>query len=157
MLFIKIYEIAQPFSDPYSGFSKNVAQWQILLIFFVVLLIKEDVLGTDNSALLSIILILILFVNLVLDLICITLLFTNPRYLLILGILGIHIDKTDNADSNETDDQAASRNRCISSASEGGKGNTRSTELKTKSSSITSTMLETDSPLFAASSALSAN
>ena len=149
MLFIKIYEIARPFSDSYAGSSKNIAQWQILLIFFVVLIIKENILGSTNSGLLSMILIFILFFNLILDIIVIAILLINPGYLYVLGI----VMTRSSVDSTHPDNEGGrilSRFRDISSSSNDKENLTiKSTELKVRRSSITGTMSETDSPLFA--------
>ena len=74
LFFLKIYEVSRPFSDGFAGVSKNVAQWQIFAIFFLVLVVKEDALGSiGDGGFIAALFIIILFANLMLDVVTLAL------------------------------------------------------------------------------------
>ncbi|CAM9678053.1 unnamed protein product, partial [Ectocarpus fasciculatus] len=51
LLYMKIYTDCAPFEDKFSGWSKNLAQWQLFVIFVIILLSKEEVLDVDGGVL----------------------------------------------------------------------------------------------------------
>jgi hypothetical protein len=78
LCFLKIYEVSRPFSDGFAGVSKNVAQWQIFAVFFLVLVVKEDALGAVQGGFVAALFIIILFANLMLDFVTLALLTFFP-------------------------------------------------------------------------------
>ena len=68
LCFIKIYERFSPLNDEAASASKNIAQWQFFVIFFVILLIKTDSMEGFSGGSTAAILIFVLFANLLHDL-----------------------------------------------------------------------------------------
>ena len=66
-MFVKIYETVSPILDHDAGINKDIAQWQVFSIFFIVLLIKVDAVGGFSSITVAAILFLALFANLIFD------------------------------------------------------------------------------------------
>ena len=64
---MKVYDVYSPFSDPVVGIGKEVVQWQIFSIFFVVLLVHEGTITGWSNAELSSLFFVILFANLFMD------------------------------------------------------------------------------------------
>ncbi len=67
LCFIKIYERFSPLNDEAAAASKNIAQWQFFIIFFLVLLIKTDSVEEFSDASIATILIFALFANMLHD------------------------------------------------------------------------------------------
>lgn len=68
LFFIKVYDTCDPFTDNFSGFSKNLAQWQYFSVFTIVLSLKSDIIEKENSAWVIFFFFLSIFANAFVDL-----------------------------------------------------------------------------------------
>jgi hypothetical protein len=66
LLFIHLYDHFHPFDDHVIATIKNISQWQIFFVFFIALLFKANFSSIDSTALTGI-LIVVIFLNLLLD------------------------------------------------------------------------------------------
>ena len=67
LVFIKVYDVYNPFLDSFSGFSKNLAQWQYFGVFSLVLLLKGGFIGDENNVWVIFFFFVALFANAAVD------------------------------------------------------------------------------------------
>jgi hypothetical protein len=68
ILFLKAYEYCSPYADESIGINKIIAQGQYFSFFFLILILKEDIVGNVDGILIVLLLVLTLFANLIYDL-----------------------------------------------------------------------------------------
>jgi hypothetical protein len=64
VIFTKLYEYYEPFLDEVSQSSKVISLWEICLVFFLFILMKEEFISDTSSTVLASILVVMIFVNL---------------------------------------------------------------------------------------------